>query len=397
MESGAAYKEFDTKAKSPKFYAVLFTVLAIVLCTLIGVGTWIMLTNGAAPIPVKETRNIIEEVVIVETPRHAAQVEVVQKPAEIDFKEGRSSNSVDNAILEEVQETIKLEGKAFPENEGITVNDGTVSDHDNFLRSLMELSNNVMSEIFNKISESGPFGEIFNNSAEHGEEAHSRRRRSIISAAGANAIKYLSYLSFGRFMFNEVVSITEYAVEGRKLSGDSDAFFLDNGFWPAPAKKATKKQKAEEKVDATVAELETESSANSVSTLPNRPPSAFDDGWTPMVNQVSLSFITEMLTTLLNLMREYLMKDNVMECLWFMFCKDMNHQAEYQDPMGYLARVNSVGLKVLVDREGRERDTISSVWQALFEWQPLQCEAMFPKCDASRALEIVNEVASAAR
>jgi len=395
MESGAAYKEFDTKAKSPKLFALVFTVLAIVLCTLIGVGTWVMLSNGEAPVPVKETRNIFEEVVIVETPRHAAQVKI-EKPAEIDFKEGMSSDSVDNAILEEVQETIKQEGKALPANEDIAVNDGVVSDHDNFLRSLMELSNNVMSEIFNKITESRPFGEMFDSSVEQGGEgAHSRRRRSIVSAAGANAIKYLSYLSFGRFMFNEVVSITEYAVEGRKLSGDSDAFFLDNGFWATPAKKASKKQKAEEKVDATVAEME--ASPNSVASSPIRLPSAFDNGWTPMVNQVSLSFITEMLTTLLNLMREYLMKDNVMECLWFMFCKDMNHQAEYQDPMGYLARVNSVGLKVLVDREGRERDTISSVWQALFEWQPLECEAMFPKCDASRALEIVNEVASAAR
>lgn len=325
METGS-YKELQSKASTSRFIAVLITTVTILLCLLIGIGSWILVAGtNESGIPVNANKNVVEEIVVVETIEPAQKGKLVHNPAEIDFKEGRA-NSLETSILNEVQDAIKQEGDS-------TNRPSFKSEDSPFLQSLVELSNNVASEIFSKISENSRFAEIFGGFSDDGEETHSRDRRSIASDIGMNAIKYLNYLSFGKFMFNEVKSITEYAVEGRKLSGDTDAMFLDNDFWGTPEKKKTTPKQAEEKLDG-------EKVVSNAVAKPHRPPNAFDNGWTPMVNKVSLKFITDMLTTLLNLMREYLMKDHVMECLWFMFCKDMNHQAKYQDPMGYLARVN---------------------------------------------------------
>jgi len=372
MENGN-YKDLEPKQKSTKFFALTITLVVIFVCSFIGLGTWILITNNQNP-PALKAREVIEEVVIVEN--HPNKVEEIkEKPSEIDFKSGQI-NFQEEKLIEEIEEEIEREN-------GLQFFEGNQEIENPFLQSLVELGNAIAGEILNRLSEeSESSGSVAPN-----QEIHSRKRRSIMTSVGLNALKYLNYLSFGKFMFDEVSSITEYAVEGRKLSGDSDAFFFDNGFWPSSEKSETAQEKSDD-----------EQTSNSiVEAKPTRPASAYDDGWTPMVNKVSLKFVTEMLTTLLNMMREYLMKDHVMECLWFMFCKDMNHQAKYTDPMGYLARVNSVGLKVLVDRENREVDTLNNMWKALTSWEPLQCDIMFPKCDGSKALEIVNEVANASR
>jgi len=366
MENGN-YKDLEPKPKSTKFLAIALTLSVIFVCTIVGLGTWVMIVNSENPLPTIKAKEVIEEVVVVEN-SYPAQ-ELNKEASEI---KNVNLSPVESEIIKEIEEELE-EGQDIQYIEEDTEIDNP------FLQSLVELGNTIATEIMSRLSEQSELGE---------PEIHSRKRRSIMTSVGLQALKYINYLSFGRFMFDEVYSITEYAVEGRKLSGDADTFFLDNGFWQT-------EQKAEE---TALEKSDDESPANSiVEQKPNRPASAYDDGWEPMVNKVSLKFVQEMLTTLLNLMREYLMKDNVMECLWFMFCKDMNHQAKYTDPMGYLARINSVGLKVLVEKEGREVDSINSMWQALTNWQPLQCDAMFPRCDGSKALEIVNEVANNSR
>jgi len=372
MENGN-YKDLEPKPKSTKFLAIALTMSVIFVCTIVGLGTWVMIANSENPIPTIKAKEVIEEVVIVDNAFPAQEFKAEPTP-EI---KNVNLRPVETEIIKEIEQELE-EGQDLQYIE-------EDSEIDNpFLASLVELGNTIATEIMNRLNEQSQFGEE--------EEVHSRKRRSIMSSVGMEALKYINYLSFGRFMFDEVYSITEFAVEGRKLSGDADAFFLDGGFWQTEQK--AEETPAQEKSD----DEETTAVENSiVEAKPNRPASAYDDGWEPMVNKVSLKFVQEMLTTLLNLMREYLMKDNVMECLWFMFCKDMNHQAKYTDPMGYLARINSVGLKVLTEKEGREVDSVTGIFKALTDWQPLQCDAMFPKCDGSKALEIVNEVANSSR
>lgn len=379
MESGP-YQELKSRGQSPRFIAILITAVTIVLCLLVGIGAYILIAgNAETPVPVSQGKNVIEEVVIIEQVQPSARVAEHPRPVI------NKNEALDASIYEEVQEAIKQEVEE-EEEEIINNNENYNFNEMPFLETLVRFSNDIAGQVLGKLAENERFAALFGHS---NPETHSRERRSL-SAIGANALTYFSYLNFGKFMFNEVRDITEYAVEGRKLSGDSDAMFLD-GFWPA----------FNQPQDAIVEKIDTDVTSTEVVTKnpvkSHRPPSAYDNGWQPMVNKVSLKFIINMLNTLLNLMREYLMKDHVMECLWFMFCKDMNHQAKYQDPMGYLARINSVGLKVLVDREGREVDTVTSVWQALTKWEPLHCDSMFSKCDGDKALEIVNEVANASR
>jgi len=100
---------------------------------------------------------------------------------------------------------------------------------------------------------------------------------------------------------------------------------------------------------------------------------------------------------LFNFGKVYMKTDYALECTLLLFCKDINSNTRNRGMEGLAAKLKSVGLKVLVDREGREADTVSSMWQALTNWAPLECDAMFPKCDGSKALEIVNEVANASR
>lgn len=202
-----------------------------------------------------------------------------------------------------------------------------------------------------------------------------RSKRSLAAPLSliGRGLAYANYAAFGKFMMNEVSAIAEYNIEARKFNDDPTAEFLDSNFWASPSSSPA-----------------SEPSSPGVLT-------AATDNWQPQVNKISLKFIGEMLNTLLNMMREYLMKDHVMECLWFMFCEDLNHQAQYADVYGLMARVNSVGLKVLTQRENRHLDTIGEVWRAMTAWETLQCEPMFPKCDGPKALEIVNEVALGTR
>ncbi|CAL4105121.1 unnamed protein product, partial [Meganyctiphanes norvegica] len=255
-----------------------------------------------------------------------------------------------------------------------------------FVDSFMSFTNDLAEDFISKMNETIPdvrraldtfdalelFAPIFSLQ----EPATHRSERSLGHAlqGGAQIVQYASYGAFAKFLYNEINGITEYRLQsrqGRKLPGDAHTMLLDALYWTPTVKPTTTTEEHQVLTAAT------------------------DDGWEPQVNKVSVEFIGEILNTLLKMMREFLMRDHVMECLWFMFCQDLNHQAKYADAYGMMARVNSVGLKVLTVREERdgEMDTIGEIWKALTAWDNLQCDAMFPKCDGTKALEIVNEVA----
>jgi len=131
-----------------------------------------------------------------------------------------------------------------------------------------------------------------------------------------------------------------------------------------------------------------------------KPFEMFTEVWDPLGifnDQERVEFLQYAMKTLFNFGKVYMKSDYAMDCMMLLFCKDINSKTKSGGLDSVAAKLKSVGLKVLVDREGREVDTVSSVWQALTHWEPLSCDSMFPKCDGSKALEIVNEVANAAR
>merc|ERR1712212_488751 len=68
METGS-YKEFDSKPKSTKFYAILLSLVTVVLCTLLGVGVWVIVYSSEVSIPVQKSSKVVEEIILVETPK----------------------------------------------------------------------------------------------------------------------------------------------------------------------------------------------------------------------------------------------------------------------------------------------------------------------------------------
>lgn len=377
------YKELSYRMKGFRAVTVLVAVVTVVLCLVVGIGCWVLVTGF------RENENIHNvqtsekiEVEVVEGEVHEPlrlkeakaplnkAGRVVQHIAEIDFQDGshgadepqepRAAPAAPEVTQYQVPQMI--DGVV-----GVRIQPPQVDEaHTNYMRrveapearymknelsaaqpavvvvqdphhpsnSLIEHLYNFTQDIASDIEEMGLFETLANRASEQymrntmqwlgdyttqlmGNEeiaAHVRSRRSILLPLAAQALGYFNYAAFGKFMFNEVNAIAEYNMQGRKLSGDPTAEFLDSNFWSSssPQKNTDRKEVL----------------------------TAATDDWEPQVNKVSIEFIGEILNTLLNMMREYLMKDHVMECLWFMFCEDLNHQAKYADVYGFLARIN---------------------------------------------------------
>ena len=377
----SVYKELSYKMKSFRAVTVLVAVVTVFLCLVVGLGCWILVSG------VRENENILHnvetneriEVEVVEGRVHEPlrlkepkaplnkAGRVVQHIAEIDFQEGSLGGSEAEqpraapAVPQEPQVPQMIDGVL-----GVRIQPPQVDEtHTNFMRRVetpearymrnelsasqpgpvvsqtqedfQQRNKTIFDELLNltqrlatDIEEVGLFQTLASRTSEQymkntmqwlgdytsqvmgaDELAHIRSRRSVLIPLATQALSYISYAAFGKYMANEVTAIAEYNMQGRKLSGDPTMEFLDSTFWSS----------SPEDTDKTVL-------------------TAATDDWEPQVNKVSIEFIGEILNTLLNMMREYLMKDHVMECLWFMFCQDLNHQAKYADVYGFLARVN---------------------------------------------------------
>ena len=385
------YKELSYRARSFRVVTCIIAAVTVVLCLLIGIGTWILVSgvreNEKYLNTVREHDITIIEGEIREPLRVGPKSnvngidKVVSQIAEIDFKEGSPKN-VDQpeippvALLQNAPgragasassqsaQPVYVDPRAYktsfsqryvvkPSKEEISAEEVEENIEGMepvqrqkksplpLLSTIVSFANNVLGEqdvinnpnyeyVERTFRSLRDYANQFLGYEEYQEPAtHRISKRAIAPMMIGNAVKYFSYAAFAKFMYNEASAITEYKIESRKLSGDPEASFLDNLFWSKPD---PQKPSRIDIVDPSISQeiLET----------PNKPLLYGSDGWTPMVNQVSLSFISELLNTLLKVMREFLLRDHVMECLWFMFCQDVNHQAKYGDIYGVMARVN---------------------------------------------------------
>jgi len=397
----SVFKELAYRVKGLRTATVVVSVVTVLLCAVVGVGAWVLLAG------VEENAEILAEMHTLERlqePKGIQQpLQAIHKSAplnkaervhvnvqEMDFAAGRQQQqqAQEKPVVELELELVPPHadsplGMQVIEEEEVVV---MQPKHKEFLQNFLNLTTRMAEDI----QEQGLFETLAGRTSEKymretfeilsdytsqvmdENNAEPRREKRSIAAFGMSvagrALAYVNYASFGKFMARQVSAIAEDNFSARqasrKLSGDAPQIG-DSSFW---SNKQDKPQR-------------------------QRPLTAATDNWEPQVNKVSLEFIGEILNTLLNMMKEYLMKDNVMECLWYMFCGDLNHQARYSDVYGLMARVNSVGLKVLVAKDARTMDTLGEIWRALTAWESLQCDAMFPQCDGPKALEIVNEVA----
>ncbi len=69
-----------------------------------------------------------------------------------------------------------------------------------------------------------------------------------------------------------------------------------------------------------------------------------------------------------------------MQCLWSLYCHQLNRQASLGGPLGTVARLNSVAMRLVLQAVPSEH-----VWgaaaRAVAKWEDVQCGQLFPECD----------------
>ena len=356
------YKEISYRVKGFRVVTCIIAAVTVVLCLLIGIGTWILVSgvhendqflNNIREHDITIIEGEIKEPLSLGQKSSTNDIDkVIQHIAEIDFKEG-SPKGIEQPEIPQVallqkasQPEVLAEQPVYVTYEENTDSVGRQKKNsqtilDRFIVFTNNLKDQVIANpnIFNNpnlqyIEKTfRSLGDYANEvlGYEYEEPATHRSKRSVLPMMIGNALKYFSYAAFTKFMYNEASAITEYKIESRKLHGDPEANFLDNIFWSKPTVPSQKPSRIDI-VESNASEEVEESS--------KQPLVYGSDNWTPMVNQVSLDFMSELLNTLLKIMREFLLRDHVMECLWYMFCQDVNHQAKYSDIYGVMARVN---------------------------------------------------------
>ena len=91
--------------------------------------------------------------------------------------------------------------------------------------------------------------------------------------------------------------------------------------------------------------------------------------------------INNYLKLVMNLMTIYnsAEKDRDVDCVWQLYCHVLNKQAELGGMASTVAKINSVGMKLVLE-EIQSADAVPAVFRSIVHWKPLQCAAMFPKC-----------------
>lgn len=338
------YKEISYKIQGFRLVSWLIAAISLLLCLLIGIGFYILVIgmngkNSSQEIPIKNERiNIVEGEIKEPLWQKAMQYS--------DDKDKISSkyDTEDVVPLAHLQQANKFLRKSTQDAERTKlINKPDIHPHSyktsfsmrypmmskaGFQPTLRDVPVSLEQTLrsFDRIA--AQFAEAIKRNEQNKEGINRRLKRSLPSGV-FSLIPYVSYAFFGKFLLNQVSEIAEYNVESRafksrKLGGDPEVNLLD-GIWPLPISNTNKKTVKKASADLTDAKTTTE--------IPR-------EKWQPLVNQVPLNFVAEILRTLLNLMKEFLMKDHVMECLWYMFCQDVNHQAKYSDIYGILARIN---------------------------------------------------------
>jgi hypothetical protein len=108
----------------------------------------------------------------------------------------------------------------------------------------------------------------------------------------------------------------------------------------------------------------------------------FDDGRS-MGNPAGTSMtINNYLRLVLNLMNIYSGEEagRDVDCVWRLYCHQLNSQAQIGGMASTVARINSVGMKLVLE-EIPGSAAVPAVFRSMINWKQLHCPEMFPKCE----------------
>ncbi len=93
------------------------------------------------------------------------------------------------------------------------------------------------------------------------------------------------------------------------------------------------------------------------------------------------NLVNNYLRLLMNLMNIYTSADSErdVDCVWQLYCLQLNQQAKLGGMASSVAKINSVGMKLVLE-EIPGSAAIPAVFRSMMHWQDLQCQDMFPKC-----------------
>lgn len=104
--------------------------------------------------------------------------------------------------------------------------------------------------------------------------------------------------------------------------------------------------------------------------------------------------INSFLRLLMNLMNAYNSGDEEeVECIWALYCHQLNQQAALGGMVSSVARINSVGMRVLL-KQVPSSHAIRLMFKNLMHWKDLDCETMFPTCSAQIRMKLDDQSSS---
>ncbi|XP_039281489.1 uncharacterized protein LOC111043512 [Nilaparvata lugens] len=112
-----------------------------------------------------------------------------------------------------------------------------------------------------------------------------------------------------------------------------------------------------------------------------------------------LELLTGGLRAVLNLSRAYRSSVTArasnaaspLDCVWTLYCRNLEKTARLHGPYGFLAKINRLGLRLLMGEFPVENAVENLVKEATQGWQAIHCEKLFPRCGGEEAKDIVLE------
>nr|XP_018910204.1 PREDICTED: uncharacterized protein LOC109039249 [Bemisia tabaci] len=84
---------------------------------------------------------------------------------------------------------------------------------------------------------------------------------------------------------------------------------------------------------------------------------------------------------------------NTLDCIWTLYCRNLDKTAKLNGPYGFLAKMNSLGLRLMMGEFPVERAFENLIRESTRGWRELDCQKLFPRCDAEEAKEVVIQTA----
>ncbi|XP_050433823.1 uncharacterized protein LOC126841403 [Adelges cooleyi] len=82
-----------------------------------------------------------------------------------------------------------------------------------------------------------------------------------------------------------------------------------------------------------------------------------------------------------------------LDCIWTLYCRNLDKTAKLDGPYGFLAKMNSLGLRLMMGEFPVERALDHLIKESTQGWRRLNCDRLFPRCKGEQAKEVVIETA----